>query len=325
MYQTVCRPSGPTVALMGRTDATACYRELGAELKKCRDAAGRTGDDITRGTGWHRSKVSRVELGQAEISVVDTIHYLGACGIFAREEPTLLALCHDAELNLGYRISPHSELFEGTLSSLIYHESTADRSIIFDSLLVPALLQTPAYARARIATSGLDLAVIDRAVQSRMGRRQILSQPHPARFVFFVHENALRLQIGSPEVMQEQLLNLTIIAALDYVTFRVIPALAGEQSVFGAPFRLFERDTHEPFVYVDNAASGLFLDDPNYVASYRHIVSRLTTVALDEGKSRAVAASLADEFERGTWQQHARIREPEFEQSRSSSPRFGSC
>jgi transcriptional regulator with XRE-family HTH domain len=48
---------------MGRSNASACYRELGAELKKRRQAAGLVGEDIARATGWHRSKVTRVELG----------------------------------------------------------------------------------------------------------------------------------------------------------------------------------------------------------------------------------------------------------------------
>ena len=94
---------------MGRTNATACYRELGAELKKCRDVAGLTGDQVAHVTGWHRSKVSRVEMGQVEISVVDTIHYLGACRIFAAEAKDLLKLCAEAERQTGYWLSPHGE------------------------------------------------------------------------------------------------------------------------------------------------------------------------------------------------------------------------
>lgn len=76
---------GRSVLAMGRNNAGACYRELGAELRKRREAAGLVGEDIVRVTGWHRSKVSRVELGQSEISVVDAIHYLAACKVFVTE------------------------------------------------------------------------------------------------------------------------------------------------------------------------------------------------------------------------------------------------
>jgi transcriptional regulator with XRE-family HTH domain len=306
-------PDGLTVHRMGRTNATACYRELGAELKKRRDTAGLTGDDIARATGWHRSKVSRVELGNAEISVVDAIHYLGACKVFATEAQELLELCRDAERKLGYWLSPHGEWLEDTLSSLIYHESAADRSISFEPVLVPGLLQTPAYARARIATGTLDAAAIELAVQSRMDRRQVLRRPRPAQFTFFVHEHALRLRVGSGEVMQEQLLQLVLLAALDHVTLRVIPARAGELSVFGGPFRLFEYRDHAPLAYVDNIASGLFLDDPDFVEDYRRLIPKLAAVALDEGQSRSFAATLADEFDRGSRKRDAAIYELEEE------------
>jgi transcriptional regulator with XRE-family HTH domain len=171
-------PNGFTVHHMGRTNATACYRELGAELKKRRKQAGLTGDDITRATGWHRSKVSRVELGNTDISVVDTIHYLGACKIFAGEEKDLLKLCAEAERGLGYWLNSHEQWLEDSLHSLIFHESTADRLIGYEPLVIPGLLQTPDYARAWISRGrGFTADDIDAGIRSRMARKQILQRP----------------------------------------------------------------------------------------------------------------------------------------------------
>lgn len=84
---------------MGRNNAGACYRELGAELRKRREGAGLVGEDIVRVTGWHRSKVSRVELGQSEICVVDAIHYLAACKVFVTEAKEILDLCRTPNAN----------------------------------------------------------------------------------------------------------------------------------------------------------------------------------------------------------------------------------
>ncbi len=299
---------------MGRNNAAACYRELGAELKRRREVAGLTGDQIGREVGWHRSKVSRVELGHSEISVVDVIHYLGACKIFAAEAKDLLDLCRDAERHLGYWLSPHGEWLEDTLGSLIYHEATAVRSISYEPLLVPGLLQTPAYARARIAGGALRGDAIDAAVKERMDRQQVLRRPYPAQFTFFVHEQALRLKVGSMAIMHEQLLQLVLTAALDHVKLRVLPAGAGELSVFGGSFRLFEYRDHMPLVYLDNVASGLFLEDRGYVDDYRRILPVLASVALDAGQSRSFAAELADEYDRGSRRRDAGIYELEEEQ-----------
>jgi transcriptional regulator with XRE-family HTH domain len=297
---------------MGRTNATACYRELGAELKNRRNKAGLTGDDITRATGWHRSKVSRVELGQTDISVVDAIHYLGACKIFAGEARDLLKLCVEAERGLGYWLNSHEQWLEESLHSLIFHESTADRLIGYEPLVLPGLLQTPDYARVWISRHPTSNAeVIDAGIRSRMARKQTLQRP--ANFVFFVHEQALRLQVGSAAVMHEQLLHLVLTSAMPNVTLRVLPASAAERSMFGGPFRLFEYRDHHSLVYLDGPLSGLFLDDPGYVNDYRNLLPDLASVALDEGQSRSMAAELADQHDRRSHRRDAGIYELEEE------------
>ena len=125
------------------------------------------------------------------------------------------------------------------------------------------------------------------------GTRSCIGRTRPS-FTFFVHEQALRLQVGSTAVMHEQLLHLVLMAGLPNVTLRVLPASAAERSMFGGPFRLFEYRDHHPLVYLDGPLSGLFLDDPGYVDDYRQLLPALASVALDEGQSRSFAAELAD-------------------------------
>ena len=293
-------PNGFTVHHMGRTNATACYRELGAELKRRREAAGITGDQLGREVGWHRSKVSRVELGHSEVSAVDVIHYLGACRIFAAEAPELLDLCREAESSLGYWIGRHARWMEETGSSLIYHEATAARSLSYEPLLIPGLLQTAEYARVRLGRAPMAPAEVDALVRTRVERQQVLQRPKPAWFTFFVHEQALRLQVGSPAIMHEQLLHLVIMSGLPHVQLRVVPSSAGEQAIFGGSFRLFEFEDHRPLVFLDGVAIGLFLEDSDYVAEYRQLLPGLRAVAMNEGESRAFAAELADAHDRGS-------------------------
>jgi transcriptional regulator with XRE-family HTH domain len=170
---------GRSVRAMGRNHASACYRELGAELRKRREAANLTGEDIARVTGWHRSKISRVvEMGQSEISVVDAIHYLAACKVFVTEAKEVLDLCRDAERKLGYWVSAHGGWLEGSFSSLIYHEATADRSIGYEPMVIPGLLQTRGYSRALMERiPGLSKAAIDAAVRTRGERQEVLRRP----------------------------------------------------------------------------------------------------------------------------------------------------
>jgi transcriptional regulator with XRE-family HTH domain len=287
---------------MGRANATACYRELGAELRKRREAAGVTAVHIADETGWDRTKISRIEAGQVDVSTVDVIFFLGACGIYRADAMDVLRLSRIAERGEGHWLSPHGEWLEDSLTSLIYHESTADRSISYEPLLVPGLLQTPAYARVRILRSA---ALMSRspgeALRIREKRQEVVRRPRPADFVFFVHEQALRNQVGSAAIMHEQLLHMVLMAALEHVTLRIVPASAREHAMFGGPFRLFEYRTHSPLLYLDNVLTGVFIEGEDVVGDYyRYLLPELKAVALDAGESREFAANLADEYDRGS-------------------------
>jgi transcriptional regulator with XRE-family HTH domain len=283
---------------VARINKGAQYRELGAVLRERRERAGLTGVELARRTGWTQLKICRVETGQSVIDVVEAIHYLGHCGLYRRDVMDILKLLHDAERRLGFWLSPHGDWLEDSLGSLIYHEATAVASTVYEPLLVPGLLQTFDYARARIAGAAwMKPKEIDHAVRIRQVRQEILSVPYPARFTFFVHEQALYLEVGSKAIMHEQMLNLVLLAALDHITFRVVPKSAGERSAFAGAFRLLEYAEYPPLVYLDNTTTGLFLEDKEYVDPFRELVPVIAEVALDEGQSREMIAALAGQYD----------------------------
>ena len=300
---------------MGRNHATACYRELGAELRIRREMVGLTGDDISRATGWHRSKVCRMEKGQVGISVVDAIHYLGACKIFAAQAKDLLRLCAEAERQTGYWLSRYSDCVVDSLGSLVYHESTASRSTSHEPMVIPGLLQTQRYARVWIErTPDWSRQEIEAAVRLRESRQQVLHRSRPGHFIFYLHERALRLRVGSANVMHEQLLKLLFIAALPQVTVRVLPAAAEVMAEFGNPFRLFEYQENDPLIYLDQRGSGLFVEDPDYVGDYRRVLPKISSVALPETESRMLIADLANALDQRSERRDVGIYEVEEEQ-----------
>jgi transcriptional regulator with XRE-family HTH domain len=129
----------------------AQYRELGAVPADRCERAGLTVAELAQLMGFSTAKLSRIETGQTVIDVVEAIHYLGHCGLYRRDVMDILALCREANRDLGFWLSPHGELIEDSLSSLIYHEMTAARSTTYEPRLVPGLLQTTDYARICIA------------------------------------------------------------------------------------------------------------------------------------------------------------------------------
>jgi transcriptional regulator with XRE-family HTH domain len=283
---------------MERTNAGARYRELGAELRERRVWAGLNGKELAERIGWSQAMITRIETGQRTIKPIDVYQYLGFCKVYGPNAQDMFDLATDAARKLGYWLSPHGEWLQDSLRSLIYHETAADRSITYEPLLIPGLLQTADYARARIAAEEWRSEFsVEECVRIRRQRQRILHAPNPAKFRFYVHEQALRLEVGSPAIMHEQLLKLVLLAALDHVTVRVVPLSAGERSAFGGPFVVFEYAEYPPLVYLHATSNGLFLEDKEFVEPFRRLLPAMAAIALDEGQSRELIAALASGYD----------------------------
>lgn len=270
-------------------------------LRRVREKSGLSGDALARKLGWSPSVVSRMEIGRRPSTTTDVIQYAVMCGARQDEVQPIVDFTRVAECQHGYYLS--DKRIDGSLQSLIFHESSAAYSIIYEPQVIHGLLQTPEYAQALVTgiKPDLDSDRAFRAVRTRMERQRILSLPNPARFIFLVHEHALRLRVGSDQIMHEQLLHLVFTAAMDHVSLRIVPSAAGERSALGGAFHLMEFQDHRPMVYLDYlGGGGLIIDDPSYVRGYSELLPMLADVVLDEGQSREFAAGLADEYDRGS-------------------------
>ncbi|HEX6360627.1 helix-turn-helix transcriptional regulator [Actinophytocola sp.] len=304
---------------MGIRYSSAACRELGGLLRRIRDNAGLTAMEVARKVGWPLTKISRMEHGWRTVTTTEVILYAVVCGLTLPEAEPLLELTRRAERKQGFYLS--DERIGGSLQSLIFHESSAEHSIIYEPHLIHGLLQTPEYARARIRalnSSGVSEETVAGGVRTRMERRQVLNL---SRFTIYIHEQALRFRVGNDRIMHEQLLHLVLTAALDNVTIRIVPSTAGR---FGDAFHLMAFSEHQPIVYLDNLRfGGLILEDPGYVNSYREQVPMLAEVALDAGQSREFAAELADAYDRGSWRVTADLAQEQPQQRRGNQLRGG--
>jgi hypothetical protein len=81
-----------------------------------------------------------------------------------------------------------------------------------------------------------------------------------------------------------------------YLTLRVVPASLGAYAAMTGAFRLMEFTEFKPVVYLESETSSLFLEKREEIVAYQHILATLADVALDEGESRELIASLATEL-----------------------------
>jgi hypothetical protein len=130
-------------------------------------------------------------------------------------------------------------------------------------------------------------------VAARLARQSLFSRDYPARFTFYLHEFALRLPVGGPAVMAEQLDHLLRMSRRSYLTLRVVPAARGGHAGIAGAFKLMEFAGFKPVAYLDSETACLFLERPEEIAAYRGILAALAKTALSEGESQQLIAALA--------------------------------
>jgi transcriptional regulator with XRE-family HTH domain len=276
-------------------EPTVRSRELGEALREAMRRAGLSGKDVAVALGWSPSWVSRLLTGRRGGTELDVSAFLAVCRVRGAERDRLLKLC--AEMNTPGWLQQHGSRLPKQLRTLIDHEGKATIIGSFQANVVPGLLQTGDYARALSVGPGLfPEDEIEERVQARLARQALFSRSRPPRFTFFLHEFALRLPVGTPEVMSEQLHHLLRMLVRTYITLRVVPAGIGPHAGVAGPFTLLEFAEFKPVVYLESETSELFLEEPAEIAAYRRILGRLADTALDEGQSRELIAALATEL-----------------------------
>lgn len=281
-------------------EPTVRSRELGLALKRAAHAKGLRGTAVARRLGWSSSRVSRLYSGKrASENSYDVAAILAICDITGPKRDELLRLSRHAWepgwwQDYGDRLPPEIR----TLSNF---EDAAIATTNFQTSLVPGLLQTEAYCRARLEKSPyIPKDEVDERVAARMERQQIFDRPFVAKFVFFLDEYLLLRTGPGAEIMSEQLHHLLRASVRPNVEIRVIPDERGFHAGY-LPFQVMEFTEFHPVVCLENQTSALFLERKDTVASYRLIVQDLDAVALGAWQSRewlrGLATALSEEHD----------------------------
>ncbi|MFF3853769.1 Scr1 family TA system antitoxin-like transcriptional regulator [Micromonospora sp. NPDC002575] len=150
----------------------------------------------------------------------------------------------------------------------------------FESVVIPGLLQTEAYARAVLACGPL-MADADDHVEMRLRRcAAVFDRPRPPLSVFVIDEAALRR--GEPEVMRPQLDHLLAMAQRPMVMVHVLPLSAGLHPGQAGPFVIATTPDGDEVGYLDDQAAGRITND---VAPLWAVWDTVRSVALPRDQS----------------------------------------
>ena len=163
---------------------------------------------------------------------------------------------------------------------------------------IPGLLQTIDYARAILdqAVPKLTPPELEHRLSCRLKRQAVLYTEQPVGITAVIHEAALRMIFGHPDVMQGQLKHLLEISSEEHVKVRVIPYAAGGfpgtgQTVIYAHGPVPQLDT----IQLDTEHGCEFLYADAQLERYRTFMERVESIALDPLDSRTHIEKLINE------------------------------
>jgi len=159
-------------------------------------------------------------------------------------------------------------------------ELEKDASVIrsFETMVIPGLLQTRAYARATLEVGRTN--DVDTLLDARMERQAIFDRDTPPELWVALDERAVRLKVGDGSVMREQLQRLIDVSERPSIVVQVVPASAGCHAGIGGPFASLSFAEGNPVVYVDGFLQGQILADPEVVRTANRTYDLLMGAAL---------------------------------------------
>ncbi|WP_343238299.1 helix-turn-helix transcriptional regulator [Streptomyces sp. SID13031] len=277
----------------GEGGPTALRIMLGGHLRRMREAAGISRADA----GWQirasESKVSRMELGRVGFKERDVNDLLDLYEMKDPQERERLMELARAANNPGWW-SRYGDVMPSWFSNYVGLEVAAKLIRTYELLFVPGLLQTEDYARAvvQLGKSYLPAEEINQRVALRVTRQQILTRPDPARLWIVLDEAALHRPVGGRVTMREQIEHLIEASQRPNVTLQIMPFSSVGYPDAGGAFSIlrFPEGDLPDVVYIEHAASALYLDKLEDLDEYAAIMEALTIAAAPVSATQSLLA-----------------------------------
>jgi hypothetical protein len=160
------------------------------------------------------------------------------------------------------------------------------------------MLQTEAYARA-VIRAGRPAAsddAVERTVEARIGRQEILSAEARPMLWYVIHEGVLRHVIGSPDVMAEQLDKLLASAERPGIMIQVLPFSAPDHAGVEGSIAVYDFDGSPAVGYTECHRGGRIVEAQTEVADLMTVLSMLRAAALPVRESAALIRNVRSEL-----------------------------
>ncbi|MEU4657668.1 helix-turn-helix transcriptional regulator [Streptomyces sp. NPDC023723] len=266
-----------------RKNASA-MKMVGALLALYREAAGYTQRSLGEVFGISEQQIASVEQGRRPLKLD-----------LAEQLDELLET--KGALVTALRRMPEVDMIPLWAEEYLDQEREAIAISWYESLLVPGLLQTEAYARSvfRSRIPVYDPDEIEQLVAARIERRELLHRkPSPATS-FVIWEAALRDRLGGRDVYVDQLRHLRKYADVPGIALQILPLGRTAHAGLEGPFILLETPEHQRLAYSETQRGSTLVADPDEVGILTQKYAMLRTQALNTEDTRDLLDRLLGE------------------------------
>jgi transcriptional regulator with XRE-family HTH domain len=247
-------PVGPTVR----------RRRLGSELRRLRESQSIKLEEVADRLGLAPSTLSRIETGKAPTRTAYLNSMLEIYGVVdSGQRQVLLEMAREGHRKGWWAV------WDGVLPTgfgiYVGLEAEAASLRVYEAQVVHGLLQTEDYARAVMSTVRRRQTAdeIDRLVQLRMQRQDVLRRDDPLKLWIILDEAVLRRMEGPSPVLRRQLEHLYEASHWPNVTLQVLTFGSGLHPGMGGAFAIIEfPERFDPdVVYTEGVTGQAYIEE----------------------------------------------------------------
>jgi transcriptional regulator with XRE-family HTH domain len=264
---------------------------IGVELGQYRRRTGLKQADAAKQAGVSPAKLSHMETGERQQRPADIAQVLASYGVARHDINRLTSLAEVPDESNWW--GAWRDVLPDWMGTIVGLERLATTEFVFEPIVIPGLLQTQAYAR-ELSRAGSRVRPdhADRVVEVRMERAQRLTSDNPLRLHAAVNEQALRLRVGTPEIMRAQYEHLKGLAEQPNVTLQVVVPDRGPHEAVTGQFVVLDFEQARSIAYAEVQDGAMYVQHPGEVDTYRESARSLEEVALPSDESIRFIADL---------------------------------
>jgi transcriptional regulator with XRE-family HTH domain len=272
------------------------HRRLAEKLKQLRRDAGLSAAALGEPLGWSQSKVSKLENARSSFTVPDIQSWLDRCNADDATRAEVLELAVD----LGTRVRPWRRAnrpdYETQQRARAAQDAETSGIAVFQSEVVPGILQTSEYARRLLEVHSLvPPDSIPATVIARLDRQAVLFD-ESKQFDIIITEAALRWRPGSVSLALAQLDRIGSLAALPNVSIGVITREAMETAKPLHSFVILRYADEPAVVQIETLTAEQEVTEPDDVALYEEFFADQRRHAVYGDDLYTLLARISDEL-----------------------------